>query len=97
MTDGPQPELIMYARERFCPDVNRARGRLAQLNIPWVEYDTDSDADARDQMIAISGRRNVPTLVIDDCVLVEPSVAELDAALEAAGYDFRASAGVAGE
>ena len=97
MTDGARPELIMYARERYCPDVNRARGRLGQLNLPWVEYDTESDADARDRMIAITGRTNVPTLVIGDRVLVEPSVAEIDDALAAAGYGVAALAGNAGE
>ena len=97
MTDGTRPELLMYARERFCPDVNRARARLGELNLPWVEYDTESDADARDRMIAISGRQSVPTLVIGDRVLVEPSVAEIDAALEAAGYDVAALAGAASE
>ena len=48
-------------------------------------------------MVAISGRQNVPTLVIGDRVLVEPSVAEIDSALVAAGYDIAALAGVAGE
>lgn len=97
MTDGARPELVMYARERFCPDVNRARARLGELNLPWLEYDTESDTDPLDRMIEISGRRSVPTLVIGDRVLVEPSVAEIDAALEAAGYDVAALAGVAGE
>lgn len=97
MTDGTRPELVMYARQRFCPDVNRARGRLGELNLPWVEYDTESDPDARDRMIAISGRSSVPTLIIGDRVLVEPSVAEIDDALAAAGYDVAALAGTAGE
>lgn len=97
MTDGARPELLMYARQRFCPDVNRARGRLGELNLPWVEYDTESDAEALDRMIAISGRSSVPTLVIGDRVLVEPSVAEIDDALTAAGYDIATLAGAAGD
>ena len=97
MTDGARPELVMYARERYCPDVNRARGRLGELNLPWVEYDTESDADARDRMVSITGRTNVPTLIIGDRVLVEPSVTEIDDALVAAGYDVAALAGNAGE
>lgn len=86
MSDGARPEILMYARERFCPDVNRARGRLGDLNLPWVEYDTERDAEALDRMVALTGRRNVPTLVIGERVLVEPSVAEIDDALTAAGY-----------
>lgn len=87
----------MYARERFCPDVNRARGRLGELNLPWTEYDTERDADAKDRMIELSGRQSVPTLLIGDRVLVEPSVAEIDDALTAAGFDVAALASVAGE
>lgn len=97
MTDGARPELLMYARQRFCPDVNRARARLAELALPWVEYDTESDAEALDRMIAISGRSNVPTLVIGERVLVEPSADEIDEALVAAGYDVAALAGSPGE
>ncbi len=97
MTDGARPEIVMYARQRFCPDVNRARGRLGELNLPWVEYDTESDTGARDRMVAITGRGSVPTLLIGDRVLIEPSVAEIDDALTAAGYDVAAMAGLAGE
>lgn len=97
MTDGARPEIIMYARERFCPDVNRARGRLGELNLPWVEYDTESDSEALDQMVAITGRGSVPTLLIGDRVLIEPSVAEIDDTLTAAGFDVTALAGAAGE
>ncbi len=97
MTDGTRPEIVMYARERFCPDVNRARGRLGQLNLPWTEYDTESDADAKDRMVELSGRQSVPALLIGDRVIVEPSVAEIDDALTAAGFDVAALASVAGE
>ena len=97
MTDGARPEIVMYARQRFCPDVNRARGRLGELNLPSVEYDTESDTEARDRMVAITGRGSVPTLLIGDRVLIEPSVAEIDDALTAAGYDVAAMAGLAGE
>ena len=97
MSDGTRPELIMYARERFCPDVNRARGRLSELGLPWTEYDTEGDADARERMVAITGRGSVPTLLIGDRVLIEPSVEEIDDALIAAGFDVTAQAGAAGE
>lgn len=97
MTDATRPEIVMYARERFCPDVNRARGRLGELNLPWTEYDTESDADAKDRMIELSGRQSVPTLLIGDRILVEPSVAEIDAALTAAGFDVASLASIAGE
>jgi len=87
MTDN-RPPIIMYARERFCPDVTRSRLRLEELGIEWTEYDTESDAQRKQEMIEISGRGNVPTLVIGDRILVEPSNKDLDSALVAAGYSL---------
>ena len=87
MTTQPA-EIIMYARERFCPDVTRARHHLTELGLTWTEYDVEADPEAREAAFKVSGRNNVPTLVIGDRVLVEPSTAELDDALIAAGYDI---------
>lgn len=36
---GAPNEIIMYARERFCPDVARSRAHLTKLDIAWTEYD----------------------------------------------------------
>lgn len=77
--------IVMYARERFCPDVQRARGRLTDLGLRWTEYDVEADAGALERMLEVSGRRNVPTLTIGEAILVEPSVQEIDNALERAG------------
>jgi glutaredoxin len=85
-------EIIMYARERFCPDVARARRRLSDLGLAWTEYDIESDDDAKTRMMAITGRPNVPTLLIGDRVLIEPSEAAIDDALVATGVDVRALA-----
>ena len=87
MTSGSQstPLIVMYARERFCPDVQRARRRLTELGLNWAEFDVEADAAANDRMLAISGSRKVPTMVIGETILVEPSVEEIDSALEAAG------------
>jgi glutaredoxin len=87
MTDAPT-EIVMYARERFCPDVTRTRLRLTDLGLTWTEFDVEADPAARDAAFKVSGRSNVPTLVIGDQVLVEPSNAELDRALVAAGFDI---------
>lgn len=87
MTDTPT-EIVMYARERFCPDVTRTRLHLSDLGLTWTEFDVEADPAARDAAFKASGRGNVPTLVIGDQVLVEPSNAELDRALVAAGFDL---------
>jgi len=80
--------VVMFARERFCPDVTRSRLRLEALGIPWIEHDIEASADAREAVERLTGRRNVPTILVGDRILVEPDNAQLDAALIAAGYDL---------
>lgn len=82
------PTIIMYARQTFCPDVARSRMRLTDLGLEWTEFDVESDPLKKQEMIEISGRPNVPTLVIGDQVLVEPSNEMLDKALIASGYSL---------
>jgi glutaredoxin len=81
-------EIIMYARERFCPDVTRSRLRLTELGVPWTEFDIEADEEAGKEAERLTGRRNVPTLIVGDKILVEPSNAQLDDALVAAGFDI---------
>lgn len=80
------PEVVMYARDRFCPDVARSRARLTELGIDWTELDIEADEAAAAETERLTGGRSVPTLVIGSSVLVEPSNAELDAALAQAGF-----------
>lgn len=82
------PEIIMYARERFCPDVTRARTRLEHHGISWTEFDVESDDAKKAEMIANTGKPNVPQVVIGERILIEPSVEEIDDALTAAGFDI---------
>lgn len=82
------PEIVMYARERFCPDVTRARTRLEHHGITWTEFDVEADADKRAEMEAATGKPNVPQVVIGSRVLIEPSIEEIDDALTAAGFDI---------
>ena len=81
-------EIVMYARERYCPDVSRTRARLSELALSWTEYDIESDSAAAEDVEHLTGRRKVPTVVIGGRVLVEPSNEELDEALAAAGYEL---------
>jgi len=80
------PQIIMYARERFCPDVARSRMHLEELGLAWQEFDIESDPEALARTRELTGRQNVPTIVVGDSVLVEPSNDLLDTALIAAGY-----------
>lgn len=81
-------EIIMYARERFCPDVTRARTRLEHHGIAWIEFDVEADANRRTEMEGFTGRPNVPQVHIGERILIEPSVDEIDDALTAAGFDI---------
>lgn len=80
------PRVVMYARERFCPDVKRSRQRLRDLGIEWQEHDIERDDHAAQTVERLTGKRSVPTIVIGDTVIVEPSNRELDDALSSAGY-----------
>jgi glutaredoxin len=81
-----QQEIIVYARERYCPDVERTRARLTELGIAWIEHDIEADEDAAARVEALTGKRRVPTVVIGDSILVEPQNDELDSSLAAVGY-----------
>ena len=78
--------IIVYARERYCPDVARTRSRLTELGLTWIEHDIEADEESAAKVEAMTGRRRVPTVVIGDDILVEPLDDELDASLAAAGY-----------
>ncbi len=82
------PPIVMYARTRFCPDVTRSRGRLTELELSWQEFDIEADDAAARKTEELTGRRSVPTIVIGNSILVEPSNQDLDAALRKAGYSL---------
>jgi glutaredoxin len=86
------PPIIMYARTRPCGDCTRSRGRLTELGLPWTELNTEEDPAHMQAMFELTGRRSVPTIVIGDSLLVEPSNAALDAALIKAGYSLNPDA-----
>lgn len=90
MTTPPESSILMFARERYCPDVARTRQRLAELGIAWTERDVEADEGAAAEMHRLSGRSSVPTVVIGDRVLVEPSNRELDESLIAVGFSVPA-------
>jgi len=85
MTMAPDASVVMFARERCCPDVARTRQRLTELGISWIERDVEAD-DTATEMHRLRGRSNVPTVLIGDRAPVVPSNSELDAALVTAGF-----------
>jgi glutaredoxin len=57
-------ELIMYSRSVGCPTVAIARRVLNEHAIPYREIHIDKDPAALDRVLAWTGFKAVPTLVI---------------------------------
>ena len=77
--------LIMYGAD-WCKDCRRASKHLAERGIDYTYVDLVADPDRAAEARAASGRTNIPVLVFTDgTVLVEPTNAEIDEALAAAG------------
>lgn len=80
------PPIVFYGRTTFCPDVARSRARLTELGLDWTEFNIEADPDKADEVNRLTGMRRVPTIVIGEKILVEPTNTALDAALVTAGY-----------
>ena len=58
--------LLLYTRERTCPDQELARRCLAEFNVPYTEINISREPDAAQMMQELVGCLAVPTLVIAD-------------------------------
>ncbi len=57
-------KLVVYSRTRYCPDVERARTRLAELGITYEEINIEEDPEAAQRVEAWTGFHSVPTIVV---------------------------------
>ena len=72
----------MYGAD-WCPDCTRTKRALDAAGADYVYRDLVAEPQAAAEAESISGRQNIPVVVLPDgVVLVEPSDAELLAALE---------------
>ena len=70
-------QVVLFGAD-WCADCRRAKTWLRRHNVPFVEFDTEVDKDARERAMLLSGRTNIPVLVAPDAtVLVEPTDQEL--------------------
>ena len=77
--------VIMYGAD-WCRDCRRSKALLDSLQVPYTYVDLVATPEAADTAEAISGRKNIPVVVMPDCShLVEPSDAALREALSATG------------
>ena len=59
-------QLLLYTRERTCPDQELARRCLAEFNVPYTEVNISREPDAAQMMQELVGCLAVPTLMIVD-------------------------------
>jgi glutaredoxin len=70
----------------WCRDCRRSKSLLDRLGVDYEHIDVDADLDAAARAEAISGRKNIPVVVLPNGKhFVEPSDAELRSELEASG------------
>jgi len=59
-----EKEIVMYARNSYCPMVALARDVLDRYNIPYREIDIQANPAMADRVKEWTGFHSVPTLVI---------------------------------
>ena len=80
-------EITVYGAD-WCPDCTRTKRALDVAGGDYVYRDLVAEPEAAVEAEAISGRRNIPVVVLPGgVVLVEPSDPELLAAVENAATD----------
>ena len=75
--------ITMYSTT-WCGVCTRARDYFTREGIAFVEHDIDANAAARSEYLRLNPRRSVPTIKIDDEVVVGFSPGAVQAAIERA-------------
>lgn len=85
MTDSQASQVTMYGAD-WCRDCIRSKKLLDSLGVPFEYVDLVATPERADDAEAISGRKNIPVVVLPDgSHLVEPTDPELSEALRTAG------------
>jgi mycoredoxin len=72
-----RPNVIMYTTT-WCGDCRRAKRYFQEWGIEYSEIDIERTPGAAEQVMAwANGKRVVPTITVDDRVLVNPRATEL--------------------
>lgn len=67
-----QPNVLVYG-SHTCPDTVRATERLDSQNIPYEFKSVDDCPEYNDYIAGLNnGKRVMPTIRIDDAVLINP-------------------------
>ena len=65
-------QLVMYSRTTGCPFVTIAKRVLEEHKVPYHEVYIDQDEAALERVLAWTGFRSVPTLVVADAESLSP-------------------------
>ena len=80
------PDYIVMYGVQWCPDCSRARRVLKRHGIEYKEIDIDRESGAEGKMRSLNGGSGkVPTLIIGEETLIEPSDQDLTSALRRQG------------
>jgi glutaredoxin len=80
------PDYIVMYGVQWCPDCSRARRVLKRYGIEYKEIDIDRESGAEAKMRSLNGGSGkVPTLIIGEETLIEPSDHDLTSALRRQG------------
>jgi glutaredoxin len=79
-----QPNVTVYGT-RSCPDTSRATAFLDAHQVPYEFKDLDEAPELNDYVAGLNGgKRVMPTLRIDNQILINPAEPELAEAIESA-------------
>ena len=76
-----QPKVVYYGAD-WCADCKMAIEYFSRHNIEYEAHDVDNEPGAQEAMLAITNGKNaIPTIIIGDVIMQEPSAVQLDEAL----------------
>jgi glutathione S-transferase len=64
-----RPAIELYQAE-WCPHSHRVRQRLTELGLDFVARQVPVDPAERAELERMTGRRSIPTLVLDDGIVL---------------------------
>ncbi len=78
----PQPKVIYYGAD-WCADCKMVKDYFARHAIAYEAHDVDNEPGAKEAMLEITNGKNaIPTIIIGDTIMQEPTAIELDKALD---------------
>jgi glutaredoxin 3 len=84
--ESMRPKIFRLFLKPWCPWCIEAREWLDARGFEYEPFDVTSDADAKTEMVALTGQSKAPSAEIDGHVLADFGAAELELFLKKHGY-----------